>query len=179
MRSVVQVFPPMIFFGNLLHKRFSSIDEICCASVSCGIELCSAISPSPSSFVEHLGFQFYSLSEEIGASLWTSHYEMLQMVLIQTRFEIEAPTHQRGFQLHKVVDSILHKGVTLWKSHYQRYLTQYFPTQVILLLMGMHYQKEKLTYWLLVNMKSVLNKDKRVKLHNAIFPWILGKSKSS
>ncbi|XP_020969752.1 uncharacterized protein LOC107622070 isoform X2 [Arachis ipaensis] len=97
MRSVVQVFPPMIFFGNLLHKRFSSIDEICCASVSCGIELCSAISPSPSSFVEHL------------ASLWTSHYEMLQMVLIQTRFEIEAPTHQRGFQLHKVVDSILHK----------------------------------------------------------------------
>ncbi|XLS94000.1 hypothetical protein HN51_070008, partial [Arachis hypogaea] len=57
--SVAQVFPPTIFFGgDLLHQRFSSIDEICCASVFYGIELCSAISPSPSSFIEHL--------EEIG-----------------------------------------------------------------------------------------------------------------
>ncbi|RYQ95968.1 hypothetical protein Ahy_B08g091377 isoform F [Arachis hypogaea] len=32
--SVAQVFPPTIFFGgDLLHQRFSSIDEICCASV--------------------------------------------------------------------------------------------------------------------------------------------------
>ncbi|XP_072072708.1 uncharacterized protein [Arachis hypogaea] len=76
MRFVAQVFPPTIFSsGDLLHQRFSSIDEICCASVSCGIELCSATSPSPSSFVEHLGFRFYSMLEEIGASLWTSHYK--------------------------------------------------------------------------------------------------------
>ncbi|XLT60327.1 hypothetical protein HN873_052931 [Arachis hypogaea] len=60
--------------SDLLHQRFSSIDEICCASVSYGIELCSATSTSPLSLVEHL------------ASLWTSHYEMLQMI----RFEIEA-----------------------------------------------------------------------------------------
>nr|XP_029149021.1 uncharacterized protein LOC114925404 isoform X1 [Arachis hypogaea] len=65
--SVAQVFPPTIFFGgDLLHQRFSSIDEICCASVFYGIELCSAISPSPSSFIEHLGFLFSSLLEEIG-----------------------------------------------------------------------------------------------------------------
>ncbi|XLR66004.1 hypothetical protein S83_016676, partial [Arachis hypogaea] len=51
---------------DLLHQCFSSIDEICCTS-ACGIELCSATSTSPLSFVEHL------------ASLWTSQYEMLQM----------------------------------------------------------------------------------------------------
>ncbi|XLT40175.1 hypothetical protein HN873_071467 [Arachis hypogaea] len=54
-RSIAQVFPLTIFFGgDLLYQRFSSIDEICCASVSYGVELCSVISPSPSSFIEHL-----------------------------------------------------------------------------------------------------------------------------
>ncbi|RYR20029.1 hypothetical protein Ahy_B03g065110 [Arachis hypogaea] len=54
-RSVAQVFPQTIFFGgDLLHQRFSSIDEICCASISYNVELCSAIFPSPSSFIEHL-----------------------------------------------------------------------------------------------------------------------------
>ncbi|QHO42836.1 uncharacterized protein DS421_5g157650 [Arachis hypogaea] len=41
--------------SDLLHQCFSSIDEICCTS-ACGIELCSATSTSPLSFVEHLGF---------------------------------------------------------------------------------------------------------------------------
>ncbi|RYR08723.1 hypothetical protein Ahy_B05g076554 [Arachis hypogaea] len=63
-RSIAQVFPPMIFFGSdLLHQHFSSIDEICCVSVSYGVELCSAISPSPSSFIKHL--------EEIGGEAFT------------------------------------------------------------------------------------------------------------
>ncbi|RYQ84635.1 hypothetical protein Ahy_B10g104088 isoform C [Arachis hypogaea] len=57
-RSIAQVFPLTIFFGgDLLYQRFSSIDEICCASVSYGVELCSVISPSPSSFIEHLVLQ--------------------------------------------------------------------------------------------------------------------------
>ncbi|XLT59277.1 hypothetical protein HN873_051881, partial [Arachis hypogaea] len=101
MRFVAQVFPPTIFSsGDLLHQRFSSIDEICCASVSCGIELCSATSPSPSSFVEHL------------AKLVDLMYALLcgtRVLTLVTRFEIEAPTHQGGFQLCKVVDSIMHK----------------------------------------------------------------------
>ncbi|XLT40796.1 hypothetical protein HN873_072088 [Arachis hypogaea] len=68
LRCFLQRSSPAAIFsgGDLLHQCISSINEICCASVSCGIELCSATSPSPSSFVEHLGFRFSSLSEEIG-----------------------------------------------------------------------------------------------------------------
>ncbi|XLV01536.1 hypothetical protein S245_015873, partial [Arachis hypogaea] len=56
--------------GNNLRKRarnFIKLYEICCA-VSCGIELYSTAFPSLSSFVEHLGFRFSSLSEEIRES---------------------------------------------------------------------------------------------------------------
>ncbi|XLT32306.1 hypothetical protein HN873_063598 [Arachis hypogaea] len=73
LRCFLQRSSPAAIFsgGDLLHQCFSSIGKICCASVSCGIELSSATSPSPSSFVEHLGFRFSSLSEEIGGQALT------------------------------------------------------------------------------------------------------------
>ncbi|XLU94646.1 hypothetical protein S245_008998, partial [Arachis hypogaea] len=38
-----------------INSSLSLIDEICCTSIFYSVELCSAISPSPSSFIEHLG----------------------------------------------------------------------------------------------------------------------------